>query len=61
MSSLFHCVAGITAKSIASVMKRHGGETEELMRSVWRGRFGLNSTRKYRKIAKPYFDRTFRD
>jgi hypothetical protein len=32
MSSLFRCVGGITAKSIAAVTKRHGGETEELMR-----------------------------
>ena len=59
MSSLFRCVAGIIAKSIAAVMKQRGGETEELMRWVWRGRYGLNSTRKYRTIAKPYFDRAY--
>jgi hypothetical protein len=54
MSLLFRCVAGITAKSIAAVTKRHGGEIEELMRRVWPGCFGLNSTRKYQTIAKLY-------
>ena len=61
MSSSFRSAGGITAKSTALVTRRHGGAIEELMRSVWRGRFGLNSTRKYRKIAKPYFNCTFRD
>ena len=61
MSSLFRCVAGITAKSIAAVTKRHGGETKELMRWLWRGCFGLNSTRRFRAIAKPYFDCAYRE
>ena len=54
-------LAGITAKSTALVTRRHGGAIEELMRSVWRGHFGLNSTRKYGKIAKPYFDCDYRN
>ena len=61
MSSWFRSVAGIIAKSTAAVTKRHGGDIEELMRSVWPGRFGLNPIRKYRKIAKPHFEPACRD
>ena len=56
MSLSFRSVVRITAKSTAVVTRRHGGDIEELMRSLWQGRFGFNSTRKSQMIAKSHFE-----